>query len=164
MSTASSFEIRPAVSADIPELLRLVRKLAEYEKLADKLVATEELFHESLFGPRPCGEALMGLYGGRAVAYGVFFHNFSTYLGRRGLYVEDIFVEEEFRGRGFGKALFLAMVRIAHERGCGRMEWSALDWNEPAIRFYRGLGAEALEEWTMFRLDEAGIARLSGAT
>jgi GNAT superfamily N-acetyltransferase len=96
------------------------------------------------------------------VAYGIFFHNFSTFLGRRGLYVEDIFVEEEYRGRGFGKAMFLAMVRIAHERGCGRMEWSALDWNEPAIRFYKGLGAEGLDEWTMFRLDANGIARLSG--
>jgi GNAT superfamily N-acetyltransferase len=162
MAASTDFEIRPAVPADVPELLRLVRKLAEYEKLADKLVATEELFRDSLFGPRPCGEALMGLHEGRAVAYGIFFHNFSTFLGRRGLYVEDIFVEEEYRGRGLGKGMFLAMVRIAHDRGCGRMEWSALDWNEPAIRFYRGLGAEGLDEWTMFRLDAEGIARLSG--
>jgi GNAT superfamily N-acetyltransferase len=164
MIDSTEFNIRPATAADLPELLRLVQKLAEYERLADHVSANESLFQDALFGDRPCAEALLGLHHGSAVAYAIFFHTFSTFLGRRGMYIEDIFVDEECRGRGFGKAMFLKLVRIAHERGCGRLEWSALDWNEHAIRFYRGMGAQALDEWTVYRLDDAGIARLCGAT
>jgi len=160
----TGFEIRPVRPDDVPTLLGLIRKLAEYEKLLDSVTATEADFHAALFGPRPFAEALLGIHQERAVGYAIYFHNFSTFLGQPGLYIEDIFVEKEFRGRGFGKALILRLVEIARERKCGRVEWTALNWNEPALRFYRGLGAEVLSEWQILRLDRAGIERLGSPT
>jgi GNAT superfamily N-acetyltransferase len=162
MSTCpTDLEIRPVQPGDEATLLGLIRKLAEYEQLLDSVTATEQDFREALFGPRPSAEALLGFSNGRPVAYAIYFFNFSTFLGRPGLYIEDLFVEQDLRGRGFGKSLFLRLVGIAKERGCGRMEWAALTWNEPAIRFYRGLGAESLDEWRTFRLDAAALARLT---
>lgn len=159
---SDALEIRPARPEDMAELLGLIRKLAEYENLLDSVTATEADFREALFGTRPAAEALLAIHGGRAVGYAIFFHNFSTFLGRPGLYLEDIFVEKECRGRGFGKALFLHLIGIARDRNCGRVEWSALNWNEPALNFYHGLGAETLSEWQILRLDAAGIAKLAG--
>lgn len=144
--------IRPAARSDVPLILQFIRELAEYERLADTVVATEDLLCDTLFGPRPAAEVLLAYSDGQPAAFAVYFFNFSTFLGRPGLYLEDLFVKPEFRGKGFGKVLLLALARIAVERGCGRMEWSVLDWNEPAIGFYRSLGAVPMEEWTIFRL------------
>jgi GNAT superfamily N-acetyltransferase len=160
MNPPDDFEIRPATPDDVPTLLALVRQLADYERLSDQVVATEDDFHAALFGERPSAEAILGFHAGRAVGFALFFQNFSTFLGRPGLYLEDLFIEEKFRGRGFGKALFLRLVDIARERGCGRMEWAALTWNTPAIAFYQSLGAEALDDWRTFRLTRTAIERL----
>jgi len=154
--------IRPAVEADIPLVLALIRDLAAYERLSHQVVATEAGLHAAMFGARPVAEALIAESAGAAVGYALFFHNFSTFTGKPGLWVEDIFVRTAERGRGYGRALFQALARVAHERDCGRMEWSALDWNEAAIGFYLEFGARKLDEWTMFRLDESGISRLAG--
>ncbi|MFN3321983.1 MAG: GNAT family N-acetyltransferase [Bryobacteraceae bacterium] len=144
--------IRPAARSDVPLILQFIRELAEYERLADTVVATEDLLCDTLFGPRPAAEVLLAYSDGQPAAFAVYFFNFSTFLGRPGLYLEDLYVKPEFRGKGFGKMLLLALARIAGKRGCGRMEWSVLDWNEPAIGFYRSLGAVPMEEWTIFRL------------
>jgi len=157
----SDFTIRPARPEDVPLLLSFIKELAEYERLAHEVVATEEGLHESLFGERAVAEALLGYLGPEPVAFAVFFHNFSTFLGRPGLYLEDLFVKPEMRGRGFGRALLRYLARLAVERNCGRMEWAVLDWNEPAIRFYRSLGAVPMEEWTVFRLTGDALKRLA---
>lgn len=144
--------IRPAVSGDVPAIHSLVRGLAEYEHLTDMFIATEEQFREALFGECPVAEALIAIYAGQPVGYTIFFHSFSTFLGKAGIYLEDIYVKPEYRGKGIGKAMFISVARLASERGCGRMEWSALNWNKPAIDFYEAHGAKQLNEWTMFRL------------
>jgi len=123
---------------------------------------TEEILRQSLFGPRPAAEVLLGYTGDQPVAFAVFFHNFSTFLGRPGLYLEDLFVIPEMRGRGFGKAMLVELARIARERNCGRFEWAVLDWNKPAIDFYRALGAVAMDEWTTFRVTGDALKRLAG--
>jgi GNAT superfamily N-acetyltransferase len=157
------FEIRAAEPKDIPAILSLVRALAEYEKARPgEVAADEEKLQASLFGPAPAAEALIACLRGEAVGFALFFHNFSTWRGRRGLYLEDLFVRPEASGRGFGKALLVELARIAHRRGCARMEWAVLDWNRPAIEFYKSLGAIPLEEWTLFRLTEDAIARVAG--
>lgn len=153
--------IRPATTADVPLVLQLIRELAEYERLADQVQATEASLHEALFGPRPDAEVLIAELGSEPVGYALFFHNFSTFVGRRGLYLEDVYVRPAYRGAGIGKALLVTLARIAKERNCGRMEWSVLDWNEPAIGFYRSLGARLMDGWTTCRLDEAGIEGLA---
>lgn len=149
--------IRPATRADVPLILSLIRELAEYERDPGAAVATPELIERHLFGEGLAGrgrvaECVIGEIGGRPEGFALFFHNFSTWLGRPGLYLEDLFVRPAARGKGLGKALFTHLARIATERGCGRMEWAVLDWNEPAIGFYRSLGAAPMSEWTVFRL------------
>jgi GNAT superfamily N-acetyltransferase len=139
----------------------LIRGLAEYEKLLPECVATEADIRESLFGPRPYAEALIARAGSEAVGLALFFHNYSTFTGRPGLYVEDIFVVPAWRGQGIGKRFFARMAKIAVERRCARMEWAVLDWNTPSIEFYRGLGARAMDEWTVQRLTGAALSRLA---
>lgn len=154
--------IRPATEADVPVILGFIRDLAEYERRAHDVVATEPLVRESLFGRWPAAEVLLAEEGGEPVGFALFFHNFSTFLGRRGLYLEDLFVRPEHRGRGVGRALLARLAALAMERGCGRFEWSVLDWNEPAIRFYESLGAVPLSEWTTYRLAGEALERMAG--
>jgi GNAT superfamily N-acetyltransferase len=160
-STALDFRIRPAEESDVPTIMTLIRDLAEYERAPHEVVATEELLHENLFGARPAAEVLLGEEKGEPVCFALFFHNFSTWMGRRGLYLEDLFVRPEKRGRGYGRALLVRLAQLAQERSCGRMEWAVLDWNEPAIEFYRKLGARPNDDWTIFRLTREGIAALA---
>jgi GNAT superfamily N-acetyltransferase len=160
---SDTFTIRPAAIADIPIILELIRALATYERAPNEVAATEKGLAEVLFGKKPAAEVLLAFEKDRAVGFAVFFHNFSTWLGRPGLYLEDLFVRPEDRGKGYGRALLVRLAKIAHDRGCGRMEWAVLDWNEPAINFYRKLGAKPMHEWTVFRLTGDGIARLADA-
>lgn len=155
--------IRPAAPSDTPTIVSLVRALADYERLSDAVVLDEARFHAHLFGPQPYAEVLLAEDDGNVVGFALFFHNYSTFLGRPGVYLEDIFVRPEYRGRGHGKALMAAVARLAVERGCGRMEWSVLDWNQPSIDFYRSLGAVPMGEWTTFRL-AADALRSLGTT
>ena len=143
-------------------ILSFIRQLAEYERLSHEAVMTEDILRESLFGPRPAAEVLLGYFGDRPVAFAVFFHNFSTFLGRSGLYLEDLFVIPEMRGKGFGRALLVELAKIARARKCGRFEWAVLDWNEPAINFYKALGAVPMDEWTVFRVTGEALKRLAG--
>ena len=152
--------IRFAEEADLPVVLRFIRELAEYEKMADQVVATEKLLREWMFEKRTA-EALIGEADGEAVGFALFFHNFSTFLGRAGIYLEDLYVRPEHRGRGFGGAFLRRLAAIAVERGCGRLEWSCLDWNRPSIDFYRALGAEPMDEWTIYRVAGETLERLA---
>jgi GNAT superfamily N-acetyltransferase len=157
----TNFDIRTATEADIPIILSLIRELAEYEREPDAVIVNEAGLREVLFGAKPAAEVLLALEGGEPVGFAVYFFNFSTWLGRPGLYLEDLFVRPNLRGKGYGRALLERLARIAHERGCGRMEWAVLDWNEPAIQFYKKLGAQPMDEWTVFRLTREGIASLA---
>ncbi len=152
--------IRAATSEDVPTIHRLILDLAEYERLRDVAVLTEADLRTHLFGPRPAAEVLLAEVADEVVGFALFFHNFSTFLGKPGIYLEDLFVRPEFRGQGLGKALLLALARLACERGCGRVEWSVLNWNEPAIGFYRSLGAVPMDEWTVYRLTGAALDQL----
>lgn len=154
--------IRSATRSDVPLVLRLIRGLAEYERLPHAVVATEALLAEQLFGERPGAEVLIAEWDGEPAGFALFCHNFSTFLGRRGLWLEDLFVEPSHRGRGIGKALLVHLAAIAVERGCGRLEWSVLDWNVDAIGFYRALGAVPMDEWTTFRVTGAALVQLAG--
>lgn len=145
----------------MPLILALIRELAEYERAPNDVVVTEDQLRENLFGPQPAAEVLLGEEAGTPVCFALFFHNFSTWTGRRGIYLEDLFVRPAVRGKGYGKTLLIRLAQIADERGCGRMEWAVLDWNEPAIEFYRKLGARPNDEWTIFRLTRDGIAQLA---
>lgn len=168
MQHDAQIRIAPATPADIPVLLQLIRGLAEYEKLSHEVSATADGLHAALFGPRPVAEAILAYVADEAnsreiaVGFAVFFHNFSTFVGRPGIYLEDLFVLPEHRGKGIGKALLLHVAALAHERGCGRFEWAVLDWNRPAIDFYRGLGARPMDEWTLFRITGEPLAKLAG--
>jgi len=157
----ASFEIKPATLADVAVILQLIRELAEYERAPHDAIATEEGLREVLFGENPAAQVLLASEGEEAVGFAVYFFNFSTWLGRPGLYLEDLFVRPEARGKGYGRALLERLAEIAQARGCGRMEWAVLDWNEPAIQFYKKLGAKPMEEWTVFRLRREGIAALA---
>ena len=148
----SDFMLREARAKDCGLILALIRELAEYEKLSHEVVATEEVLRETLFGAQPRAEVVFGEYRGRVVGYALFFHNFSTFTGRPGIYLEDIYVKPAMRGRGYGKCLLTYVAKLAVERDCARVEWSVLDWNEPSVRFYRSLGAVAMDEWTAQRL------------
>ncbi len=158
-----NFAIRPATAADVPIILELIRALATYERAPNEVTATEDGLSKVLFGEKPAAEVLLAFENETAVGFAVFFHNFSTWLGRPGLYLEDLFVRPEDRGKGYGRALLIHLAKIARDRGCGRMEWAVLDWNEPAIQFYRKLGAKPMDDWTVFRLKRDGIAKLADA-
>jgi len=155
------FEIRSATSNDIPIILQLIRDLATYERAPNDVVATEEDLRKSLFGKAPSAEVRLAFEEDEPVGFALFFHNYSTWVGRHGLYLEDLFVKPEHRGKGYGRALLVDLAKIARERGCGRMEWAVLNWNEPAIQFYRKLGAKPMNEWTVFRLTPDSIAALA---
>ena len=155
------FTIRPAAIVDVPIILELIRALATYERAPNEVTATEKGLREVLFGAKPAAEVLLAFEKETAVGFGVFFHNFSTWLGLPGIYLEDLFVRPEHRGKGYGRALLVELAKIARDRGCGRLEWAVLDWNEPAIQFYRKLGAKPMDEWTVFRLTRDGITNLA---
>ncbi len=161
MDKQSNFKIRPACVADVPIILQLIRDLATYERAPNEVTATEKQLADVLFGEKPVAEVLLAFENETPAGFAVFFHNFSTWLGRPGLYLEDLFVKPEKRGKGYGHALLVDLAKIAHDRGCGRMEWAVLNWNDPAIQFYRKLGAKPMEEWTVFRLTHDGIVRLA---
>jgi GNAT superfamily N-acetyltransferase len=157
-----SFEIRPAMQTDVPIILGFIKKLAAYERLSQEVVASEELLCETLFGSRRTAEVAIGYFEKQPVGFVLFFHNYSTFLSRPGIYIEDLFVEEAYRRRGFGAALLGYVGRLANERQCGRLEWSVLDWNEPAINFYKKLGAAPMSEWTVFRVTGEALKKLGG--
>jgi len=159
--TSPPVQIRDATISDIPIILQLIRDLATYERAPNDVVATEQGLRDVLFGPEPSAKVVLIFEGKEAIGFAVYFFNFSTWLGRPGLYLEDLFVKPETRGRGYGRALLIHLAKIARDHGCGRMEWAVLDWNEPAIQFYRKLGATPLEDWTVFRLTQDGINRLA---
>jgi GNAT superfamily N-acetyltransferase len=153
--------IRFASEEDVPLILCLIRGLAEYEKLENDVVVSEELLKENLFSKRRMAEVLIAEYKNEPAGFALFFHNFSTFLGKAGIYLEDIFVKPEYRGRGIGKTLLSYLGKLALERDCGRIEWSVLDWNEPAIQFYKKLGAKPMDEWTIFRVSGDSINKLA---
>jgi GNAT superfamily N-acetyltransferase len=163
MKMPANFKIRAAAVEDVPVILQLIRELATYERAPHEVTATEEQLVDVLFGEKPAAEVLLTFEGESAVGFAVYFYNFSTWLGRPGLYLEDLFVKPEKRGKGYGRALLVELAKIARDRGCGRMEWAVLDWNESAIKFYRTLGAKPMDEWTVFRLTRDGIAKLANA-
>ena len=156
-----AIQIDPATPADVPMIRTLIRELAEFERLLHEANASDEQLHESLFGPRPGAEVIMARVGGEVAGFALFFHNYSTFLGQRGLYLEDLFVLPAYRSRGVGRRLLSYLARIAIERKCGRMEWWVLDWNESAIRFYRSIGAVPMDEWTVYRLGGDALGRLA---
>ena len=155
-------EITPAVESDVSLLFRFIRDLAVYEKLAHEVVATEEGLRRTLFGQRRYAEALIARLEGSPVGFALYFHSYSTFLGKPGLYLEDLFVDPAHRGKGIGKALLQRLAAIAVERDCGRVEWAVLDWNAPAIAFYRSLGAAPMHDWTVFRLEGAALRAFAG--
>ncbi|MFO0959898.1 MAG: GNAT family N-acetyltransferase [Isosphaeraceae bacterium] len=152
--------IRPAQPADVGIIAELILELARYEKLEHEAKATPEILLRHLFGPRPAAEALIAEYGGEPVGFALFFTNFSTFRGQAGIYLEDLFVRPQVRGNGIGKALLRRLAETAVERDCGRLEWAVLDWNAPAIGFYKSLGARPMDEWTVFRLDDDALKML----
>ena len=152
--------IRSAGVDDVPLILSFIRDLAEYEKLPHEVVATEDLLRRALFGSRPFAEVLIASLGEEPVGFALFFHNFSTFLGLPGIYLEDLFVRPAARGQGVGRQLLTHLARLARERGCGRLEWAVLDWNEPAMKFYRALGAKPNDDWTIFRLTGDALEKL----
>ena len=161
MMTPSNFKIRPATENDVPTILALIKELAEYEHLSHEVEATEEGIHRSLFGDRPVAEALIGEHAGSAVSFALFFYNFSTFLGKPGIYLEDLYVKPAYRKNGFGRRMLAHIARLAVDRKCGRFEWSVLDWNEPAIRTYERLNARSMKEWILYRLTGEALDELA---
>jgi GNAT superfamily N-acetyltransferase len=161
VKAATKFRIEPATEKDVPVVLSLIKGLAEYERLSDEVVATVEGLRESLFGSRRVAEVLLGYAGTEAVGFAVFFHNYSTFLGRPGIYLEDLFVVPQWRRQGLGTQLLAYVAREAVARSCGRLEWSVLDWNEPAINFYKKLRARAMNEWTVYRVTGDALKKLA---
>jgi GNAT superfamily N-acetyltransferase len=163
MTAPSTLSITAASPADVPLILSLISELAEYEKLSHEAIATEASLQESLFGAKPGAEAVIARVDGEPAGFALFFHNFSTFLGRRGLYLEDLFVRPSFRGRAIGKSLLIHLAALALERGCGRFEWQVLDWNTPAREFYERLGAKANPVWINYRMTGEALERLAAA-
>jgi GNAT superfamily N-acetyltransferase len=160
-SESADFHIESASVADVPLILHMIKQLAEYEKLAHEVIATEAGLQEALFGSRPFGEVVLGYVGLEPVGFALFFHTFSTFRGAPGIYLEDLFVEPPWRGRGFGRRLLAHLAAIAVARGCHRLEWSVLNWNTPAIGFYRRIGATAMDDWTMYRLTGPALHKVA---
>jgi len=158
---SQEFRIERATERDVPLILRLIKALAAYERLSGEVVATEEGLRDTLFGVRPWAEVVIGYVADEPAGFALFFHTYSTFVGKPGLYLEDLFVLPQFRGRGCGKALIAHLAKLAVERECGRFEWSVLDWNEPAIAFYKKLGARPMDEWTIFRVTGDALTRLA---
>lgn len=161
MTEPNGLTITIATEGDVAHILTFIKALAEYERMADSVVATEAGLRATLFGPRPYAECVIARWQGEPAGFALFFHNYSTFLGRPGVYLEDLFVKPGFRGKGIGRSLLQYLAKVAVERNCGRLEWSVLDWNESAIGFYKSLGAEPLEEWTIFRVKGEALARLA---
>lgn len=159
---SDALQIRPATEDDVPLILRFIRELAEYERLAHTVVATEESLRATLFGNPRFAEVLIAESGGEAAGFALFFHNYSTFLAKPGFYLEDLYVRPELRGRGIGKQLLSRLAKLARERNCGRLEWAVLNWNESAIRFYESLGAEPMNTWTVYRLNGDSLTRMAG--
>ena len=160
MSATGQFQIKPATIDDTPLVLKFIKGLAEYEKLESACVATEDGLRNTMFGANPMAEAVIGYSGDQAVGFALFFHTFSTFLGAPSLYLEDLFVLPEWRGKGLGRQLLSHLARLAADRGCQRLEWAVLDWNEPSIGFYKGLGAVPQDEWTTYRLSGEALVKL----
>lgn len=163
MTVSHAFTIRPAQPSDVAHIHAMIIELAVFEKLEHLVVATEELLHEGLFGARPACEAIMGEENGEVVTFALFFHNFSTFLTKKGLYLEDLYVKQAHRGKGFGKQMLVKLAQLAVERNCGRFEWSVLDWNEPAINFYKAVGADVMPDWRICRVTGPALTQLAGA-
>jgi GNAT superfamily N-acetyltransferase len=161
MTTLNTFSIRPAQPADVAHIHAMIVELAVFEKLEHLVVATEALLHEGLFGARPACEALIGEANGEVVCFSLFFHNFSTFLTKKGLYLEDLYVRQAHRGQGYGKQMLVKLAQLAVERNCGRFEWSVLDWNEPAIQFYKAMGADILTDWHVCRVTGPALSTLA---
>ena len=161
--TKHALHIAPATERDVPVILRMIKGLAEYERLGDHVNATEEKLRATLFGARPAAEVVIGYAGSEPVGFALFFQNYSTFLAQPGIYLEDLFVVPAARGHGYGRQLLGHLARLAAERGCGRLEWSVLNWNEPAIGFYKKLGARPMDDWTIYRLTGDALARLANA-
>ena len=160
-ATTPGFRVERATERDVPLILRLITALAEYEKMSADVIATEATLRQSLFGPHPAAEVVIAYAGDQPAGFALFFHNYSTFLGQPGIYLEDLYVMPEWRGHGFGKRLLAHLAALAVERGCGRLEWSVLDWNEPAIGFYKKLGAKPMDEWTVFRVTGGALQQLA---
>jgi len=157
----STLSIRSAVEADAATILALIKELADYEHLTHEVVATREDIHRALFGPHPFAEALVGEYEGTAISFALFFYNFSTFIGKPGIYLEDLYVKPQYRRRGFGRRMLVHIARLAKERDCGRFEWSVLDWNKPAIETYDRLNAKPMKEWVLYRLTGEALDQLA---
>jgi GNAT superfamily N-acetyltransferase len=159
-SLSPEFEIREGTLSDIPIILTFIKELAEYEKMSDDVVANEKLIKEHLFGEKKSAEVVIAYYQNKPVGFALYFYNFSTFLGRPGLYLEDLYVRKQMRGNGFGKALLKHLAKIANQKNCGRMEWAVLNWNEPSIQFYKSLGAEPMNDWTVYRVTGESLQEL----
>lgn len=158
---SKQLEIKPATVNDVPLILQFINDLAKYEKLLHEVVATEEILKQTLFGEKSNVEVVIGYHDGNPVAFALFFHNFSTFLGKPGIYLEDLFVKPEMRGKGFGKTMLRYLAALAKERNCGRLEWWVLDWNKPAINFYKSIAARPMDEWTVYRLEGKNLDKLA---
>jgi len=160
----SEIRIDPATESDVPTICGLIRELAVFERLLHEAVATEDQIREELFGPKPAAEVIVARVGEEVAGFALYFHNFSTFVGRRGIYLEDLFVRSQFRGSGCGAALLRRLAQIALERNCGRLEWSVLDWNQRAIDFYKSLGAQPMDEWTIYRVSGTALEKLGSGS
>lgn len=160
--TTAQFSIRPAQPSDVAHIHGMIVELAVFEKLEHLVVATEAMLHDGLFGASPSCEAIIGEENGEVVTFALFFHNFSTFLTRKGLYLEDLYVRQAYRGKGYGSLMLKKLAQLAVERDCGRFEWSVLDWNEPAIKFYQSMGADILPDWRICRVTGGALSSLAG--
>ena len=161
MTVSNAFSIRPAQPSDVAHIHGMIVELAVFEKLEHMVVATEAMLHEGLFGAHPACEAIIGEENGEVVTFALFFHNFSTFLTKKGLYLEDLYVKQAHRGKGYGRQMLMALARIAVERNCGRFEWTVLDWNETAINFYKAMGADILPDWRVCRVTGPALTQLA---